>query len=391
MAMNEIGFNQVSQFLNSMVEQATGQASIAPTDEKEFVSVATTLQKQGYEPFMNALSAVMNRTIFAVRPYNRKFAGINVSEERYGAITRKVSYIDAKFEDDAKFDLVDGQSVDHYEVKKPKVVQLNFYGQTIVGDHISIPTEQIDMAVTGSAQFAEFISGVMQNISDRIEQKHEETARATIRNFVAGKIAKNNADEVIHVLSEYNEKTGLDLDAQTVYQPENYAPFIKWLNARIATVSEMMTERSVKFHTNITDKEVMRHTPLEYQKVYLYKPFQEEIKSMALSGLYHDSYINLTDFEGVNYWQSIDSPMAIQSNPTYLKEDGTLENAAETVETDKLLGVIFDRDALGYTVVKHTIATTPLNAKGLYYNTWYHFTDKYWNDFTENGVVLLLD
>ena len=297
MAMNEIGFNQVSQFLNDMLEEATGQKSIAPTDEKEFVSVATTVLKQGYEPFINSLSAIMNRTIFAVRPYNRKFAGINVSEERYGAITRKVSYIDAK----------------------------------------------------------------------------------------------NNADEVIHVLSEYNAKTGLNLDAKTVYQPENYASFVKWLNARIATVSEMMTERSVKFHTNITDKEVMRHTPLEKQKVYLYKPFQEEIKSMALSGLYHDSYINLTDFEGVNYWQSIDSPMAIKSNPTYLKEDGTLENAKETVETEKLLGVIFDRDALGYTVVKHTIASTPLNAKGLYYNTWYHFTDKYWNDFTENGVVLLLD
>lgn len=389
MAMNEIGFNQVSTFLNSMVEQATGEKQLAPTDEKEFVSVATTVLKQGYEPFMNALSAVMNRTIFAVRPYSRKFGGINVSEERYGAITRKVSYIDTEFEEDAKFDLVDGQSVDHYEVKKPKVIQLNFYGETIVGKHISIPTQQIDMAVTGSAQFAEFISGVMQNISDKIEQKHETTARATLRNFIAGKIAKNDADSVIHVLSEYNAKTGLSLDAKTLYQPENYAPFIKWLNARIATLSEMMTERSVKFHTNITDKEVMRHTPLEMQKIYLYKPFQEEIKSMALSGLYHDSYINLADFEGVNYWQSIESPMEIDSNCTYLQEDGTLVEG--NAKTDKLLGVIFDRDALGYTTVNHTIATTPLNAKGLFYNTWYHFTDKYWNDFTENGIVLLLD
>lgn len=389
MAMNEIGFNQVSQFLNEMLSEATGEKAIAPADEKEFVSVATTILKQGYEPFMSSLSAILSRTIFSVRPYNRKFAGINVSEERYGAIVRKVSYIDAKFEDDAKFDLVDGQSQDHYEVKKPKVVQLNFYGETIVGDHISIPTEQIDMAVTGSAQFAEFISGVMQNISDRIEQKHEATARSTIRNFVAGKIAKGEEDEVIHVLTEYNDKTGLSLDAQTVYQPENYPSFVKWLNARIATLSELMTERSVKFHTNITDKEVMRHTPLAMQKIYLYKPFQEEIKSMALSGLYHDSYINLADFEGVNYWQSIESPMEIDSNCTYLQEDGTLVEG--NAKTDKLLGVIFDRDALGYTVVKHTIATTPLNAKGLYYNTWYHFTDKYWNDFTENGIVLLLD
>lgn len=390
MAMNEIGFNQVAQFLNAMVEQATGQSSIAPTNENEFVSVATTSLKQGYEPFMNSLSAVLNRTLFAVRPYNRKFDGINVSEERFGAITRKVSYIDATFENDDKFDLVDGQSVDHYTVKKPKVVQLNFYGATIVGDHITIPTEQIDVAVTGSAQFAEFISGVMQNLSDRIEQKHEETARSTIRNFVAGKLDENDPDCIIHALSEYNAKTGLSLTAQTVYQPENYSAFIKWLNARLATACEMMTERSIKFHTNIAGKEVMRHTPMEMQKVYLYKPFQEEIKSMALSGLYHDDYVKIADFEGINFWQNIDSPMAISSKATRLATDGSLVETGE-VNTNVLLGVIFDRDALGYTTIKHTIATTPLNARGLFYNTWYHFTDRYWNDFTENGIIILLD
>lgn len=390
MAMNEIGFTQSAEFLNAVVSQATGQTSIAPTNEKEFVSVAQTALKQGYEPFLNALSAVLNRTIFAVRPYSAKFTGIFVDEDRYGMITRKVSYIDNEFEDDQKFDLVDGQSLDHYVVKKPKMIQVNFYGATVVQDHISIPTEQLDIALTGSAQFGEFISGVMTNISDRMEQKHEEAARATLRNFIAGKIAIGG-ESVIHVLSEYNAKTGLNLDAKTVYQPENYTPFIKWLNARIATLSEMMTERSVKFHVNLTGKPVMRHTPVEMQKIYIFKPFEEEIKSMALSGLYHDSYLKLSDFDGINYWQSIDSPMSISSKPVYLKPDGTLEESNDTVATDKLLGVIFDKDALGICTIKHTVATTPLNAAGLYYNQFWHFTDSYWNDFMENGAILLLD
>lgn len=390
MAMNEIGFVQSAGFLNAIVSQATGQEQIAPTNEKDFVSVAQTALKNGYEPFLNALSAVLNRTIFAVRPYSAKFTGIFVDEDRYGAITRKVSYIDNEFEDDQKLDLVDGQSIDHYKVKKPKVIQVNFYGATVVQDHISIPTEQLDLALTGSAQFGEFISGVMTNISDRMEQKHEEAARATLRNFVAGKIAIGG-ESVIHVLTEYNQKTGLNLDAQTVYQPENYTPFIKWLNARIATLSEMMTERSVKYHVNLTGKPVMRHTPVEMQKIYLFKPFEEEIKSMALSGLYHDSYIKLSDFDGINYWQSIDSPMSISSKPVYLKPDGTLQESNDTVATDKLLGVIFDKDALGICTRKHTVASTPLNAAGLYYNEFWHFTDSYWNDFMENGAILLLD
>ena len=127
------------------------------------------------------------------------------------------------------------------------------------------------------------------------------------------------------------------------------------------------------------------------QNVYMLSEFLAEIKSMALSGIYNDGYLKIADVEGVDYWQDIQTPMSINSTPVYLQADGTLTSPAQPVVEDALLGVLFDEDALGYTVVKHTIATTPLNAKGLYYNMFYHFTDRFWNDFTENGIVLLLD
>ena len=70
--------------------------------------------------------------------------------------------------------------------------------------------------------------------------------------------------------------------------------------------------------------------------------------------------------------------------------DGTIKTAAEQ-QIDNLVGVIFDRDALGYTTVNNWSATTPLNAKGGYWNTFHHFTERWYNDFTEKGIVLLLD
>ena len=36
-------------------------------------------------------------------------------------------------------------------------------------------------------------------------------------------------------------------------------------------------------------------------------------------------------------------------------------------------------------------ATTPLNARGGYSVMWTHYTGRWCNDFTENGLVLLLD
>lgn len=389
MARNDLTFEQLSTVLNSIVEQATGEASITPTDESSFVTVAQTALKAGYDPLMSAISQVLSRTIFSIRPYNRKFKGIQVTNQRFGAITRKLQIVDDDWKNDVKFELVDGQSVDHYTVNKPDVLQTNFYGANVFMDYITIFTEQLDNAFSGSAQFGEFISMLMTNMSNRIEQAHENLARRTIANFVAGKISAN--DNVIHLLTEYNAKTGLSLTSTTLYQPDNFPAFVKWLNARVETLSGLMENRASLYHINVTGKTVMRHTPKKLQKVYMLNEFLAEIKSMALSGIYNDGYLKIADVEGVDYWQSIKAPMSLNSTPVYLKADGTLTSPVSPVTETALLGVLFDEEALGYTVIKHTVATTPLNAKGLYYNMYYHFTDRFWNDFTENGIVLLLD
>lgn len=389
MARNDLTFEQLSTVLNSIVEQATGESQITPTDESSFVTVAQVALKAGYDPLMSAISQVLSRTIFSIRPYNRKFKGIQVTNQRFGAITRKLQIVDDDWKNDVKFELVDGQSVDHYTVNKPDVLQTNFYGANVFMDYITIFTEQLDNAFSGSAQFGEFISMLMTNMSNRIEQAHENLARRTIANFIAGKIEAD--DNVVHLLTEYNAKTGLSLTATTVYQPDNFPAFVKWLNARVETLSGLMENRTSIFHINVTGKTVMRHTPKRLQKIYLNNEFLAEIKSMALSGIYNDNYLKIADVEGVDYWQAIDSPMEINSTPVYLQADGTLTSPVAPVNETALLGVMFDEEALGYTVIKHTVATTPLNAKGLYYNMYYHFTDRFWNDFTENGIVLLLD
>lgn len=389
MAVNDLTFNDLSVVLNSIVSQATGQAQITPTDEASFVTVAQVGLKTGYDPLMTAISQVLNRTIFSDRRYTPQFKGIRVDEQRFGAITRKLQIVDKDWQTDVKFNLVDGQSVDHYTVNKPEVLQTNFYGANTFMDFITIYTEQLDNAFSGSAQFREFLSMVYGNMEDRINQAHENLARATIGNFVAGKVAATNG--VIHLLTEYNSATGQSLTATTLYAPANFDPFIKWLDARIATLSKLMANRSKAYHINVTGKEVMRHTPRSMQKIYLHSEMIDAIKSRVLSGTFNDSYIKIADVEGIDFWQSIDNTKQIKSTPVYLKADGTLTSPESPVTINNLVGVMFDPEALGYCIVKHTVANTPLNAKGLYYNVYWHFTDRYWNDFMENGLVLVLD
>lgn len=390
MAANDLSFNQLSTVLNSIVSQATGKTAITPTNTSEFVTVAQTALKAGFDPTLNAISQMVSKTIFSTRPYYRKFGGIQVDNQRWGNITRKLNIADKQWENDVRFELVDGQSVDMYKVNKPEILQTNFYGANVYERNYTVFRDQLDCAMSGPDEFGRFLSMVTGNCADIIEQAHEELARATVANYLGGKI-KGDTASCIHLLTEYNALTGLALTQETVYQPDNYKPFIDWVYSRIATLTELMTERSELFHTNVTGKILNRHTPLQRQKMFLYAPARFNIESMSLANTYNNNFLKMAYNETVNYWQSIKSPSKINVKPTYLQADGTLTTPETAVEQDNIFGVVFDEEALGYTVVNQWSASTPFNAKGGFSNIFFHFTDRFWNDFTENGIVLLLD
>lgn len=392
MPANELNINQVSTILNAVVKQATGNTALATVDGNNFATVAQLPLKIGYDPVINAISQVLSSTIFSVRPYSRKFKGINVSSQKFGNITRKLNIADSDWTDDDRQKLTDGESIDMYVVKKPTVLQTNFYGANAFQRQTTIFKDQLDVAFSSQEEFGRFISMLMSNVSDMIEQGHESMARMCILNYVGGKLA--NEDEVnnrIHLLTEYNELTGLTLNEKDVYKPENFPSFMKFVVARIKAISNLMTERSEKFHTNVTKKEIMRHTPLSKQKVYLLAPQQYLMETSVLSDLFNDKYMKMTDLELVNFWQNIDKPADIDIKPIYMDKNGTLKQPTTTIKEPHLFGVIFDEEALGYTTVNSWSAPTPFNARGGYHNIFWHYTDRYWNDFTENGVVLLLD
>mgnify|MGYP006967147689 CR=1 FL=1 len=392
MAANNLTFEQASTFLTSLYEQATGQQSITPVTSSDFVTVAQATLKTGYDNVINAISQVLGRTIFSIRPYTAKFKGLTVDEQRFGAITRKINFVDSNIENDERYTLTDGQSVDMYKVKKPKVLQTNFYGGNTYQQHITIFKDQLDTAFSSPEEFARFISMVVQNVSDMIEQDHEQFARLTVANYIGGVIAgPNAANQVVHLLTEYNTATGLSLTATTVLQPANYPGFIKWAFARIAALSALLTERSEIFHTNVTGKAIQRHTPESEQRVYLYAPSKFGIESRVLADTYHDNYLSMAQHEAVNFWQAIKTPDTINVKPTFMKADGTLQTPTNAVVQANVFGVIFDREAMGYTTVNQWSSPAPFNAKGGYTNVFFHFTDRHWNDFTENGIVLLMD
>lgn len=388
--MNTLTIEQTSAVLNDVLAQVTGSKTIGTVTPENFVSVATTVLKQDYDVTLKAISQVLSRTIFSVRPYTRKFKGLEADTIRYGNHVRKLNLSDLPFEDDQRYTLEDNVSVDMYKVRKPKVLQVNMYGQETFQTHYTVFRDQLDVAFSSMEEFGRFLAMVAQNVSDTIEQAHESLARATVANFINGKV-KGDTTNVIKLVTVYNDMTGAALTPDTVKQPQNFVPFVKWMYGYISSISSLLTERTVKYHINVTDHEIARHTPASMQSLYLYSPELNNIRTSVLSDVFNPDFLKLAYTEQVNFWQSIDTPMGINNKPEYLLPDGTTKVEAEAVVTSNVFGLMCDVEAMGYTVANQWTATTPFNAAGGYSNIYFHFTDRYWNDFTENAVVFLLE
>lgn len=388
--MNTLTIEQTSAVLNDVLAQVTGSKVIGTVTPENFVTVATTVLKQDYDVTLKAISQVLSRTIFSVRPYTRKFKGLEADSIRYGNHVRKLNLSDLPFEDDQRYTLEDDVSVDMYKVRKPKVLQVNMYGQETFQTHYTVFRDQLDVAFSSMEEFGRFLAMVAQNLSDTIEQAHESLARATVANFINGKV-KGDTPNVIKLVTVYNDMTGAALTPDTVKQPQNFAPFVKWMYGYLSTISSLLTERTVKYHINVTGHEIARHTPSSMQSLYLYSPELNNIRTSVLSDVFNPDFLKLAYTEQVNFWQAIDTPMGINNKPEYLLPDGTTKVEEEAVVTSNVFGLMCDVEAMGYTVVNQWTATTPFNAAGGYSNIYFHFTDRYWNDFTENAVVFLLE
>lgn len=392
MSVNTMTFEQSAAFLTALYEEATGQSpTIKVSNTADFTSVGTTLIQGGLDPVINALTQVLDRTIFAMRVYNKKFADLTADEIRFGAVTRKVSFIDTPLDTaDDRNSLTDGASVDPYVVKKPKAVQMNYYGATQYQDSITIFRDQLDSALRDAAMFGEFISGVLTNISNKHKQIEEAEARGALINMITAK-ATADTSNYINVLQEYYNETGVTLTPANMFAPANYVEFTRWLAAYMATLADHMSERSLKYHMNITGKEVMRFTDGANLKKYISDKVLNNIRAVAESTLFNADRVGNIAENAVkmSFWQNIDDPYKVSATPAYLNTTtGNIDVAGSAVTVDNIIGCLFDRDAVGMVKRSTWSGSTPFNPRGGYYNIFWHWTQTVWNSFDENFVVL---
>lgn len=395
MSVNTMSFEQSAAFLTALYKEATGQQpTLQVANTADFTTVGTTLIQGGFDPIISALTQILDRTIFAMRSYNKKFEDLTVDEIRWGAVTRKINFLDTPLDTaDDRLSLTDGQSVDPYVVKKPKVVQMNYYGATQYQDSITIFRDQLDSALRDAAEFGRFLSALMTNISNKHKQIEEAEARGLLINMITAKATADQAN-YINVLQEYYNETGTTLTPANMFAVANYTEFTRWLAGFMATLADKMAERSIKYHMNITGKEVMRFTDGDNLRKYISANVANYLETAVASGLYNPDRLNVitNGMRKMTYWQNIDNPYSVEATPAYLNTTtGNIDTALSAVQVDNIIGCLFDRDAAGMVKRSTWSGSTQFNPRGGYYNIFWHWTQSTWNSFDENFVVLYAD
>jgi hypothetical protein len=395
---NTLTINDISAVANAVLANAQGRPATA-ANTSDFTTIAQTALLQGYDPLATAISQVLSRTIFSYRPYNAKFRGLEKDAVKWGNHVRKLNPIDKPLEIDNRLyqdsgDVhEDGDTVDQYRINKPEVLQTNFYGSQTYQKSLTIWKDQLDTAFAGPEQFGNFLSMMMGNATDQLSQAREDLARGALVNLIGGTLTLGN---VWHALTDYNTETGGSYTAVTIKEPGNFADFFRWFVGKLQSISDRMEERTILYHVNpvANGKQnlICRHTPKSLQHLYMYADFMNNAESVAISTTFHDDYLKKMDYEKVTFWQKADTPKAISTTVSYLT-GGNTESVIDTaaISNSTVIGILFDDEAVGINTVNQWAQPTPFNARGGYYNQFWHETTRWYNDNTENALVICLD
>lgn len=365
--------NQLYTIVNEVARESMGTEDIDVIDTSTLIALGNSVlsSQQNTEAFLNTLVQRIGKTIISFRPYTSKLTLLDVGDMEFGQIMQKTkTQMPVAIQDDT-YNLVDGESLDMYVVSKPEVHQKLFVKRTPLAFMKTFQTKALKEAFLSAEAMGNFVASIYGEIRNAIELAQENLGRLTMANYMANA----SVQQTYNLVTLYNTATGSSIaTGMTALQNEAFLRYTLQTMKNVAYSMETMS-------TLYNDGTEQRHTPRELQRIASIIQFKSALETQVDYAAFNDDYVKLASDIIVPYWQAAKSPLDI----SVADEDGeekTLEN---------VVAFIHDRDALGTYRKEEEVLTTPVNARGRYYNTYYHIDNLYFNDYSENGVVFTLN
>lgn len=392
--------------INSIQQQLSGEAILTATDPSSFIAVGENVLQSGTENTLNALSLQILKTLIAIRPYNAKYGLINrLDGGAYANRLRKITFLSdpalpaGDWNTQLNTNLAEGYdnganggaaTASMWEQHPPVPIEFQFSGSSVWQDCITRYEYQVKQAFASEESFANFVAGFMTEKGNEIERQKEAFARMTTLNFMAG-LYDMGGDRRLDLTSAYNSFYGTSYTTAQLLTTY-FESFLKFFVATVQKLSDRLTHSTAAYHWNPTrldSKVILRHTPKEKQKLFLYNPLMIDARTQVMSGIFNPQYLDVKNYEGIDYWQALDTPEGLSITPSILDSTGAIDTGT-AVALDHVVGLLFDDDALAVQYQIDNVATSPMEARKHYINTWYSFARNAINDYSENAVLLYM-
>lgn len=369
---------QVADIVNSLSEQYMGESAVSTTDLSNVVDIGTTVMDlNNLDHYVHDLIDHIGKVVFVNRAYRGKTPSLVMDGWEYGAVLEKITYDEyPEAQQNDSWDLQDNHSYDPNVFYKPSVSAKFFEKRNTFDIPMSFAKRQVKSAFSSGTQLNAFFSMIETVIQNSMTIKIDQLAEAAINNMIAMTVADANANRAVNLRTMYNAAYGKSITAaQAVTDPD----FIRYASYIMKLYSERLQRMSKLF--NVGAKE--RFTSSERLHVILLSEFAAAAEAYLYSTTYHDQFVHLSKAETVPYWQG--SGVAYDFASTS-KINVVTPGSETATEVTGILGVMFDRDAVGVCNLDRRV-TTNWNARAEFFNNWYKFDAGYFNDTNENFIV----
>ena len=386
---------QIYAIVNSVSSEVLGKTDIVKDDLTGIVDLGTEIFNQGaVDNYVKSLVNHIGKVVFVNRPYSGKVPSVLMDAWEFGSVMEKISADVPAAEENDTWNLTDGQEYKQDVFHKPVVTAKFFNSKVTFEVPVSITERQVKESFSSAEQLNGFLSMIYNAVDKSMTIKTDALIMRTINNMVgetlkadaakftpSGKTlsyASASTVRCVNLLYLYNQANGTHLTAaQAILNPD----FIRYASYQMGLYADRLQSISALF--NIGGKD--RFTPKDALHVVLLSDFAKAAQTFLYSDTYNKEQVLLPNAETVASWQGSGQDYSFAHTSAI-----NIKTASGTdVNVSGVLGVMFDRDALGVCNTDKRV-TTNYNAKAEFFNNWYKFDASYFNDTNENFVVFFV-
>ena len=376
---------QIYTLCNQISGEVLGKTDILQADLTNVVDFGNEVIGTGnMDNYVKSLIDHIGKVAFVDRPYSGSAPSVLMDGWEFGSILEKITMTKLpEATENSSWKLENGKSYDTGIFTAPEV-SAKFYNSLATYEiPMSFAEKQVKSSFSSAQQMNAFFSMIQNAIETSMTVKTDGLIMDTICSMIAETLVDYNAEgtytgignnRAINLLALYNARFTQTLTAEKCLTDPQ---FIRWASFMIGLYSGRMTKLSTLFNIGGTEK----FTSKDRLHLVMLDEFAKASDVYLQSDTFHEQYTALPNAETVPFWQGSGTSYEFATTSHINIKHGT-----HTVDTDGILAVMFDREALGVSNLDKRV-TSQYNARGEFYNNWYKFDAGYFNDLNENFVV----